>query len=171
MKLTQWRIKCHLNYFPNFVDSLSITYYSLLIHIKERSMKNKDWKGLILRGVKFFQILFWKKVCCEMLQDCTTCIHTIKLSMGKWLRNSSFVKSESTRPQIHWWRVSRSLCHLLQSTKILIHSIWDIKSVLHYTISMHNTNCPIVRSVALYRRVIRENEWHVETKEKWWVGV
>ena len=41
--------------------------------------------------------------------------------------------------------------------EILIYSIWDIKSVLHYTISMHNTNCPIVRSVALYRLVIREN--------------
>ena len=36
---------------------------------------------------------------------------------------------------------------------------------------MHNTNCPIVRSVALYRLVIRENEWRVETKEKWRVGV
>ena len=59
----------------------------------------------------------------------------------------------------------------LQSTKILIYSIWDIKSVLHYTISMHNTNCPIVRSVALYRMVIRENEWRVETKEKWRIGV
>ena len=44
----------------------------------------------------------------------------------------------------------------LQSTKILIYSIGDIKSVLHYTISMHNTNCPILRSVALL--VIRENE-------------
>ena len=48
----------------------------------------------------------------------------------------------------------------LQSTKILIYSrpISDIKSVLHYTIPMHNTNCPILRSVALYRLVIRENE-------------
>ena len=26
----------------------------------------------------------------------------------------------------------------LQSTKILIHRIWDIKFVLHYTIYMHN---------------------------------
>ena len=59
----------------------------------------------------------------------------------------------------------------LQSTKILIYSIWDIKSVLHSTISMHNTNCPIVRSVALYRLVIGENEWRVETKEKLRVGV
>ena len=59
----------------------------------------------------------------------------------------------------------------LQSTKILIYSIRDIKSMLHYTISMHNTNCPIVRSIALYRLVIRENEWRVETKEKWQVGV
>ena len=46
----------------------------------------------------------------------------------------------------------------LQSTKILIYSILDIKSVLHYTISMNNTKCPIVRSVALYRLVIREND-------------
>ena len=46
----------------------------------------------------------------------------------------------------------------LQSTKILIYSIKDIKSVLHYTIYVHNTNCPTVRSVALYRLVIRENE-------------
>ena len=46
----------------------------------------------------------------------------------------------------------------LQSTKILIYSISDIKSVLHYTISMHNTNCPIVRSVVLYQLVICENE-------------
>ena len=59
----------------------------------------------------------------------------------------------------------------LQSTKILIYSIWDIKSVLHYTIYMHNTKCPILRSVALYRLVIRENEWRVETKEKWRIGV
>ena len=43
--------------------------------------------------------------------------------------------------------------------------------MLHYTLSMHNTNCPIVRSVALYRLVIRENEYRVETKEKWSVGV
>ena len=35
----------------------------------------------------------------------------------------------------------------LQSTKILIYSIWDIKSVLHYTISMHNMNCPIVEAL------------------------
>ena len=49
----------------------------------------------------------------------------------------------------------------LQSTKISIYSIWDIKSVLHYTISMHNTKCPIVSNVALYRLVIRENEWRV----------
>ena len=33
-----------------------------------------------------------------------------------------------------------------------------MKYVLHYTISMHNANCPIVRSVALYWLVIRENE-------------
>ena len=48
----------------------------------------------------------------------------------------------------------------LQSNKILMYSVLDIhvKSVLHYTISMHNTNCSIVRSVALYRLVIRENE-------------
>ena len=46
-----------------------------------------------------------------------------------------------------------------------------MKSVLHYIISMHNTNCPIVRSVALYRLVIRENKLSVETKEKWRVGV
>ena len=59
----------------------------------------------------------------------------------------------------------------LQSTKIIIYSIWDIKSVLHYTIYMHITNCPIERSVALYGLVIRENEWRVETKEKWRVGV
>ena len=60
----------------------------------------------------------------------------------------------------------------LQSTYILMYSIWDMISVLHYTISnMHNTNCPIVRSVVLYRLVIRENEWRVETKEKWRVGV
>ena len=59
----------------------------------------------------------------------------------------------------------------LQSSKILIYSIWDIKSVLHYTISMHYTKCPIVRNVALYWLVIRENEWRVETKEKWQVGV
>ena len=44
-------------------------------------------------------------------------------------------------------------------------------SVLHYTISMHNTNCPFVRSIALYRLVIRENEGRVGTKEKWRVGV
>ena len=31
---------------------------------------------------------------------------------------------------------------------------------------MHNTNCPFVRSVALYRLVIRENEWRVETEKK-----
>ena len=59
----------------------------------------------------------------------------------------------------------------LQSTKILIYSIWDIKSVFYYTKSMHNTNCPIVRSIAFYRLVIRENEWRVDTKEKWRVGV
>ena len=59
----------------------------------------------------------------------------------------------------------------LQSTKILIYGIWDIKSVLHYTIYMHNTYCPIVRIVAFYLLVIRENEWRVETKEKWRVGV
>ena len=46
----------------------------------------------------------------------------------------------------------------LKSNKILIHSILDIRSVLRYTICMHNTNCPIVRSVALYRLVIREND-------------
>ena len=46
----------------------------------------------------------------------------------------------------------------LQSIKILILSVLDIKSVLHYTVSMHDTNCPIVRSVALYRLVIREND-------------
>ena len=50
---------------------------------------------------------------------------------------------------------------------IYIYSIWYIKSVLHYTIYMHNTNCPIVRSIVLYRLVIRENEWRVETNEKW----
>ena len=59
----------------------------------------------------------------------------------------------------------------LQSTEILIYSIWDIKSVLNYTISMHNTKCPILRSVGLYRLIIHENEWRVETKEKWRVGV
>ena len=37
----------------------------------------------------------------------------------------------------------------LQSTKIC---------VALYNIYMHNTNCHIVRSVALYRLVIRENE-------------
>ena len=46
----------------------------------------------------------------------------------------------------------------LQSTEILIYSISDIKSMLHYTITMHNANCPIVRSAALYLLVIRENE-------------
>ena len=46
----------------------------------------------------------------------------------------------------------------LQSTEILIYSILDIKSVLHCTIYMHNANCPVVRSFALYRLVIRENE-------------
>ena len=46
----------------------------------------------------------------------------------------------------------------LQSTKILINNIGDIKFVLHYTIYMHNANFPIVRSVALCRLVIRENE-------------
>ena len=46
----------------------------------------------------------------------------------------------------------------LQSTKISIYGTRYIKSVLHYKISMHNTNCPIVRSVALYRLVICENE-------------
>ena len=46
----------------------------------------------------------------------------------------------------------------LQSTKILINSIWDIEFVLYYTISIHNANCPIVRSVALYWLVIRESE-------------
>ena len=46
----------------------------------------------------------------------------------------------------------------LQSTKILIYNICDIKSVLHNTKYMHNTNCPIVGSVALHRLVIRENE-------------
>ena len=46
----------------------------------------------------------------------------------------------------------------LQLTKIFIYSTSDLKSVLHYTISMHNTNCSIVRSVALYQLVIRENE-------------
>ena len=48
----------------------------------------------------------------------------------------------------------------LQSTKILIfiRPISDIKSVLHYKISMHNTNCPFLRSVAFYLLVIRENE-------------
>ena len=39
-----------------------------------------------------------------------------------------------------------------------IYSIRDIKSVLHYTISMHNTKCPILRSIALNQLVIRENE-------------
>ena len=59
----------------------------------------------------------------------------------------------------------------LQLTRIFIYSTWDLKSVLHYTISMHNTYCSIVRSVALYQLLIRENEWRVETKEKWQVGV
>ena len=59
----------------------------------------------------------------------------------------------------------------LQSTKTQIYSIWDIKYALHYTISMHNASCPIVRSVVLYWLVIRENEWRVETKGKWRVGV
>ena len=35
----------------------------------------------------------------------------------------------------------------LKSTKIFIYSIWNIKSVLHYTIYIHNTNCPIARSI------------------------
>ena len=46
----------------------------------------------------------------------------------------------------------------LQSTKILVNNIGDIKFVLHYTIYMHNANFPIVRSVALCRLVVRENE-------------
>ena len=46
----------------------------------------------------------------------------------------------------------------LQSTKILIYVFLDINSVLHHIISMHNANCPIVRSVAMYRLIIRENE-------------
>ena len=33
-----------------------------------------------------------------------------------------------------------------------------MESVLHYTISMYSTNCPMVRSVAMYQLVIRENE-------------
>ena len=37
-------------------------------------------------------------------------------------------------------------------------TLFETKSVLHYTIYLHNTNCPIVRSNALYRLVIRENE-------------
>ena len=67
----------------------------------------------------------------------------------------------------------------VQSTKILIYSIWDVTSVHIYSIwdiisvymHMHNTNCPIVRSFAFYRLVICENEWRVDTKEKWRVGV
>ena len=35
----------------------------------------------------------------------------------------------------------------LQSTKILIYSIRAIKSVLHHTISMQNTTCPIVEAL------------------------
>ena len=51
----------------------------------------------------------------------------------------------------------------LQSTKILIYSrpISDIKiyrDIIYNTISMHNTNGPFLRSAALYRLVIRENE-------------
>ena len=42
----------------------------------------------------------------------------------------------------------------LQSSKISIYSVRYIKSVLQFTISMHNTNCPIARSVVLYRLVI-----------------
>ena len=51
----------------------------------------------------------------------------------------------------------------LQSTKLLIYSIWDMKSVLHYTISLHSTNCPIARSV-----VSAGNSWKRMTCwDKW----
>ena len=79
---------------------------------------------------------------------------------------------ESTRPWVSRMTSFKVIMALkLKSTKILIYSIWDIKSVLHYTLYMHNANYPIVRSVVLYWLVVRENEWRVETKEKWRVGV
>ena len=57
----------------------------------------------------------------------------------------------------------------LQSSKILIYSVRDIKSVLQFTISRHNTNCPIARSVVLYRLVIRETNDVLKQRKNGWL--
>ena len=55
----------------------------------------------------------------------------------------------------------------LQSTKILINSIWDMISLLHYSISMHNMSY-----CKKHCMVSAGNSWlRVETKKKWRVGV
>ena len=111
-----WIIDNFVYYWPFLKRSSSLKLISrnheslIMVNFENKVFETNYWIGMWHHSCTFIE----GKYCPPQLRWNSVWIH---VCVGSWPRNSSFVKSESTRPQaeaiqIHWWRVLRSLCHL-----------------------------------------------------------